>query len=79
MERDSGLDIKNLEKVARLIKQELISKKVGVFIITHSGRILEKLIPDETSVMLEGKIVYSCRDYKKAIKTIRKHGYKKFK
>ncbi len=78
-EVDTGLDIKNLDKVVKIIKQELIKKGTSILVITHSGRILASLKPDITSVMLDGRIVWSSRDYKKVTNTIHKYGYKKFK
>lgn len=76
-EIDSGLDVKNLEKLTKIIKQELVRKQVAVLVITHSGKILESLKPNTTAVLLDGKIVCCEQDYKKVIKTINRYGYKK--
>lgn len=78
-ELDSGLDIKNLTKLAKIIKKELVSKKVSILIITHSGKILNLLKPNMTGVMVQGKIICKNKDYKKIIKTIQKYGYEKCK
>jgi Fe-S cluster assembly ATP-binding protein len=78
-EIDSGLDIKRLEKVAKIIKEELIDKKVSILIITHSGQILNYLKPNLTNVMLNGKIICKNKDFKKVLKVIKKYGYEKCK
>ena len=78
-EIDSGLDLKRLEKVAKIIKKELIEKKVSVLLITHSGVILRFLKPQITNVMLKGKIICQEKDYKKVLKVIKKYGYEKCK
>ncbi|UZE92874.1 MAG: ATP-binding cassette domain-containing protein [Candidatus Nealsonbacteria bacterium] len=78
-EIDSGLDIKKLEKVAKIIKKELIDKNISVLLITHWGQILNFLKPDITNVILDGKIICRSKDYKKVIKTIKKYGYEKCK
>ena len=78
-EIDSGLDLKKLEKVSRLIKSELIAQKTAVLIITHSGSILKFLKPKITNVMLDGKIICKSKDYKKILEVIKKYGYEKCK
>ncbi len=78
-EIDSGLDIKRLEKFARLIKKELIDKKVALLLITHSGTILRFLKPQLTNVMLDGKIVCREKNYRKVLQVIKKYGYDKCK
>jgi len=78
-ELDSGLDIRNLKKLVDIVKKELIGKKTSVLIITHSGKILELLKPDMTSVMVDGKIICRNKDYKGILKTISKYGYEKCK
>jgi len=78
-EIDSGLDIKRLELCAKIIKKELIDKKVSVLFITHWGQIFEFLKPTLTNVMLDGRIVCKSPDYKKVLMVIRKYGYEKCK
>jgi len=78
-EIDSGLDIKRLEKVAKIIKKEFIDKKISVLLITHLGQILNFLKPDLTNVMLDGKIVCKSKDFEKVLRTIKKYGYEKCK
>jgi len=78
-EIDSGLDIKRLELCAKIIKKELIDKKVSVLFITHWGQILQFLKPDLTNVMLDGKIICKSPDYKKVLMVIKKYGYEKCK
>jgi Fe-S cluster assembly ATP-binding protein len=78
-EIDSGLDIKRVEKVAKIIKEKLVKKGVSVLVITHSGEILNYLKPNLVSVMLDGEIVCQSKDFEKVLKTIKKYGYEKCK
>jgi Fe-S cluster assembly ATP-binding protein len=78
-EIDSGLDLKKVETVAKIIKKELVDKKVSVLIITHSGEILKFLKPKKVNIMIAGKIVCQGKDYRQVLKTIKKYGYEKCK
>lgn len=78
-EIDSGLDIKRLEKVAKMIKKELVDKGVSVLLITHLGQILQFLKPNLTNVMLDGKIICKGRDFRQILRTIKKYDYEKCK
>ena len=78
-EIDSGLDIKRVGKVAKLIKKEFINKNISILLITHWGQILKFLTPDITNVMLDGKIICKEKDYKRVLKTIKKYGYEQCK
>lgn len=80
-EIDSGLDIKKTEKVARIIKKELLGKnpKVAILLITHSGAVLNFLKPDITNVMVGGKIICREKNYRKVLRVIKKYGYEKCK
>jgi len=78
-EIDSGLDIKKLEAVSKIIKKELLNKKVSVLLITHWGQILRYLKPDVVNVMLDGKIICKEKDFKKVLSIIKKYGYEKCK
>jgi len=78
-EIDSGLDIKRLEKVSKIIKKELLNKNVSLLLITHWGQILNYLEPDWISVMLGGKIICREKDYKKVLKVIKRYGYEQCK
>jgi len=78
-EIDSGLDIKRAEKVAGIIKKELVDKGVSILLITHWGQILSHLRPDWTQVLLDGRIICKERDFKKVLRTIKKYGYEKCK
>ena len=78
-EIDSGLDIKRVEKVAKIIKERFLKQKVSILLITHSGEILNYLKPSLVSVMLDGKIVCQSKDFKKILKTIKKYGYERCK
>ena len=78
-EIDSGLDIKRLERISKIIKKELLDKKVSLLLITHWGQILNYLKPNLTSVMLDGKIICQAKNHKKVLKIIKKYGYEKCK
>ena len=78
-EIDSGLDIKRIEKAAKIIKERFLRQKVSILLITHSGEILNYLKPSLVSVMLDGKIVCQSKDFKKVLKTIKKYGYERCK
>jgi Fe-S cluster assembly ATP-binding protein len=78
-EIDSGLDIKRVEKVAKIIKEKLVKRGISVLIITHSGEILNYLKPNLVSVMLDGEIVCQSKDFEKVLRTIKKYGYEKCK
>jgi len=78
-EIDSGLDIKRLERVAEIIKRELLKKNVSILLITHWGQILTYLKPDLVNVMLDGKIICKEKDFKKVMRVIKKYGYEKCK
>ena len=78
-EIDSGLDIKRLELCAKIIKKELIDKKISVLLITHWGQILNFLKPNLINIMFDGKIICQKKDYKKVLRTIKKYGYEKCK
>lgn len=78
-EIDSGLDIKRLQRIAKVIKEELVEKGVSVLLITHWGQIVKFLKPDWTNVIVNGKIICKERDYKKVLRTIKKYGYEKCK
>ena len=78
-EIDSGLDLKRCEIVAKIIKKELVAKKVSILLITHSGEILKFLKPNFTNVMVDGKIICKEKDFKKVLRTIKKYDYEKCK
>lgn len=78
-ELDAGLDIENLERLASIVKDELISNGVSILLITHRGNILRYLKPDVAHVMLDGEIVCSSENWRKIWKTIVRFGYEKCK
>ena len=78
-EIDSGLDIKRLEKLTRLIKEKLLKNSVSLLMITHRGDILRFLQPDITNIMLKGEIVCNSRNWRKVWRTIKRYGYEKCK
>ncbi|MDD2547981.1 MAG: ABC transporter ATP-binding protein [Candidatus Pacebacteria bacterium] len=78
-EIDSGLDIKRVEQVAKIINRYFIQKGVAVLIITHHGDILDLLKPNKTNIIINGRIVGKDEDYKNVLRTIKKYGYEKCK
>ena len=57
-ETDSGLDIDAMRIVARGVNQ-LMTKDMGLLLITHYQRLLDYITPHFVHVMLDGKIVHS--------------------
>jgi Fe-S cluster assembly ATP-binding protein len=57
-EIDSGVDVDALEKVFATI-HALRKKGTGFVLITHYGKILEKISPDTVHIMKDGKIIRS--------------------
>lgn len=78
-EIDSGLDIKRIEKFSKIIKDNFVKKKIPILLITHSGEILRFLKPNLVNVMVDGKIIWKNKDYKKVLSFIKKYGYEKYK
>ncbi|MCX6760630.1 MAG: ATP-binding cassette domain-containing protein [Candidatus Nealsonbacteria bacterium] len=74
-EIDSGLDLKKIEIVSKIIKKEISRKKASILLITHSGTILNYFKPNVTNVMVEGKIICKSNNYKKTLNDIKKYGY----
>jgi len=75
-EIDSGIDIDSVNIFAKIIN-DLIDKKVTIILITHYGKILEKLKKiTKVHLMINGSIVLS-GDISIA-KEIMKNGYEKF-
>ncbi len=78
-EIDSGLDIKRIGIVARMIKKELVEKGASVLLITHSGEIMKFLKPKVTNVMVDGRIICSQGNFNKVLRTIKRYGYERCK
>jgi len=78
-EIDAGLDLKNLVKVADLVKNKLLLNGVSLLLITHRGEILRFLEPDMVHVMLKGKIICSSHHWREVWRAINKFGYEKCK
>ena len=78
-ELDSGLDLENLEKLTRLIKERLLEDGRSVLLISHRAEIFRFLQPDFVHVMLQGKIIHTSSDFKTTWETIEKYGYEKCK
>ena len=59
-ETDSGLDIDALDVVARGVGQVRAARPdLGVLVVTHYQRILERLAPDVVHLLVDGRIVTS--------------------
>jgi Fe-S cluster assembly ATP-binding protein len=59
-ETDSGLDIDALDVVARGVKEVRQARpELGVLLVTHYQRILDRLTPDVVHLLVDGKIVAS--------------------
>lgn len=56
-EIDSGVDIDAMEKIFSVIR-DLRAKGTGFLLITHYGKILEKITPDRVHIMKRGKMVH---------------------
>lgn len=78
-EIDSGLDLKKIETVSKIIRKEMSNKRTSVLLITHSGTILNFFKPDITNVMVGGRIICKSKNYKKTLNDIKKYGYEKCK
>ncbi|MBI2120572.1 MAG: Fe-S cluster assembly ATPase SufC [Parcubacteria group bacterium] len=57
-EPDSGVDIDALDTIFRTIRS-LREKGTGFLLITHYGKILEKITPDHVHIMKDGQLVRS--------------------
>jgi Fe-S cluster assembly ATP-binding protein len=57
-EIDSGVDIDAVEKIFQVIRT-LKEKGTGFLLITHYGKILDKITPDYVHIMKGGKIIRS--------------------
>jgi Fe-S cluster assembly ATP-binding protein len=78
-EIDSGLDLKKIETVSKIIKKEISIKKASILLITHSGTILNFFKPDITNVIVDGRIICKSSNYRKTLNDIKKYGYEKCK
>jgi Fe-S cluster assembly ATP-binding protein len=76
-EIDSGLDIKRIDMVGKIIKKEFLGNGTAILMITHSGEMMNFLKPDFANIMIGGRISCRSKDYKKVFDTIKKYGYEK--
>lgn len=76
-ELDAGLDLKNLAKLIKVIKEKLLKNSVSLLLITHRGEILKFLEPDIAHVMLDGEIICSSDNWRKVWRTINRFDYEK--
>lgn len=74
-EIDSGVDIDALDKIFHVI-QGLREKGTGFLLITHYGKILEKITPDYVHIMKDGELVRSGGP--ELATEIAEHGFKDF-
>ena len=77
-EVDSGIDMKRLETITKMIK-EWISPDNSALVITHNPRVIELLKPDIIDILLDGKITCSTNNWNEIYCTITKYGYEKCK
>ena len=76
-ELDAGLDLDNLARVTKVVKEQLLAKGVGLILISHQGEIFRFLQPDMTKVMLRGEIVCSSKNWQEVWQTIKEFNYEK--
>jgi Fe-S cluster assembly ATP-binding protein len=57
-EPDTGLDIDSIKNIARYIK-ESAEKGIGILLVTHYARILNYVVPDKVSIIVDGELVDS--------------------
>lgn len=74
-ETDSGTDVDALRIISNGIKS-IMTKDMGILLITHYNRILEHLKPDRLIIMVDGKIVD--QGGKELADEIDKNGYSKY-
>ena len=74
-ETDSGLDVNSIVIVGNAVNKIKDSQR-GIFIITHYYRILNYIVPDVASVMLDGKIIKT--GGKELAEEIEKNGFGSF-
>ncbi|MEL9929858.1 MAG: Fe-S cluster assembly ATPase SufC [Sulfolobales archaeon] len=75
-EPDSGVDVEGLNAMSRILG-DLREKKVGVLVITHTGRIFRGVDPDAVHVLIGGRIIAS--GDKDLIRLIDEKGYEYFR
>jgi len=75
-EVDSGLDVINLGKTARILRQDFLDQGRSILLVTHRGEIMQYLQPKRAHVMVDGEMICS-EDWEKVWETIKKHGFKK--
>ena len=71
-ETDSGLDVDALRTVATGVNSAKGDEN-GIFIITHYTRILEYIVPDQVTILIDGKVVAT--GGKDLAERIEKNGY----
>ncbi|MEA3560991.1 MAG: ABC transporter ATP-binding protein [Candidatus Omnitrophota bacterium] len=75
-EPESGVDLENIALVGKVMNRILNKNKDNAgLIITHTGYIFDYVKPDESCVLVGGRI-HCVGDPKEILKTIKKHGYK---
>jgi len=76
-EIDSGLDMKNVRRIASLIKEHLLKKNTSLILITHQGEILRHLPPDRVDILFKGRFICHSSSWRKVWRTVREYGYQK--
>ncbi len=79
-EPESGVDVENIEIIAKALKKllekdkHILERKKSGIIITHTGLILEHLTADRGHLLLDGRIICSGNP-EEMFKLIKKKGY----
>ncbi|MGC9178308.1 MAG: ABC transporter ATP-binding protein, partial [Conexivisphaera sp.] len=71
-EPDSGLDVDGVRTVAQAVK-DLAAEGVGVLLVTHYTRILHHVVPDEVTLLVDGRI--AGRGGPELAESIERNGY----
>ncbi len=74
-ELDSGLDLDNWQKMAKLIRDEFISPERSVIFISHQPQLVTELVPDYLHILLDQHLICSSQDYQQVLTTIKEHDY----
>jgi len=72
-EPDSGVDIENIKKISKHIKN-LVTEGKSALVVTHNGSILNYLKADKAYVMMDGKM-YCSGEPREVFKSITRKGY----
>jgi len=77
-EPESGVDIENIRMMGEILNDYIKREQPAVFIITHTGYILDYVSGHNACIMFGGRI-YCLRDARNVFETIKKYGYERCK